>query len=776
MIRSWRFPTLIIAAVVCAAALARTAASQQSSENFTYRPPGAMTSPKDLGLGVQDRRIFFPMITFPLRVGPEAGSDGRPLRAFANSQVYRPDPQNPNHDLDDVNDPRLYVYPWVDTLCESRHQGGPMPVCPKTPRHQGVDIRPNAPNANVFDVVAVADGTVTFVQSSGTSEVNIRFAGNSGLECLYLHLRPGNVRAGQEVSKGDVIGKVSNLMSGGTSIHLHLQCKATHPELGQKINMPIYTSLVVAYRRAWHLPDSVDNDVLLRDPEREIDGGIAGTCTEPQTEPLASATSRSFVGRYLYNCSEMGLAIDAATQKMEIVYTRPKQSLRQAAERKPVLVSGKLTGGNFAGDAINFNLACGDPSFKVAGHVDTNDTAFSLQGDRQTLDDRCNPTNTQHETLDFAKVNARPIIPDPHSDGLNCPFALPPGQPPVVIGGREIPPKSERACNFTAITVPGNLAFGQMPRYIREWPGVRKELLIDINRDQIITFQTAETGVGIWWYWLMRRADNGTNLDKHGFGPTGKPTMAAVARAMAGAERSEEFVRQTYLAPYLTFASEFFGRVLNENEALDLSNSDVRFNLGRTMFRLESGRTPVVNRKQFDCGVALGNDVDSDFRSAGVEDGSANPVRFDKFKGLQFYIDTCPGPGTVTNPADAEAQLAAANQQIQALKAQIVALQGQIAQLTSASDAGTGAEAQLAAANQQIQALKGQIVALQGRIAQLTASDPSHPGTGDLPASSSGTIDLEFASGARLRITGAADAATVSAAVTALVQGERVPH
>jgi transposase len=44
--------------------------------------------------------------------------------------------------------------------------------------------------------------------------------------------------------------------------------------------------------------------------------------------------------------------------------------------------------------------------------------------------------------------------------------------------------------------------------------------------------------------------------------------------------------------------------------------------------------------------------------------------------------------------------------------------------------------------------------------------------TAALPAPS-GVIEIEFAGGARLRITGAVDAATLSAAMAALVQGER---
>jgi murein DD-endopeptidase MepM/ murein hydrolase activator NlpD len=716
MIRWQRLATCILA-VVWATGSAGTAAGQQSGENFTYHSPGVMTFPGDLG--VRDRRVFqfFPLMKFPLRVGPEAGPDGKPLRAFANSQVYRPDGF-------EVNDQRLYVYPWIDTLCESKHSGGPMPVCPKTPRHQGVDIRPNLPTNRFYDVVAWADGKTSDVVVSGTSQVRIRSTEN-GTACLYLHLMPlvGN---GQDVRKGDVIGKVSNLMSGGgTSIHLHFECTATHPDTGRKVEMPIYAALVAAYRHEWGLTDSVENDALLRDPERELETGTAPmpsdpTCTEPMSAPLQAVKDRPFIARYLHNCSEMGLALDALTQEIKLIYIRPKQSLQQAAERKPVLVSGTLkAGGEFAGEAINFNRSCGDPSFKVAGHVDTNDTQVTLQGDRQVLDSQCKPANVRHETLHFARLDAS-SNPPPHTDPppleLNCPFALAPGQQPQVVGGREIPPKSERSCNFTALTVPGGLSFNEMPRYIREWPGVRKDVLIDKFEDQIITFQSAETGIGAWWYWLMQRAVNGDGLAKRGFGPTGRPSLAAVARAIAGGDRSEEFVRKTYLAPYLAFASEFFGRVVAESEPIDLSDSNARWNLARTMFRLESGRTPVVSRKQFECGVKLGTDVADDFAHAGVEASSASPVNFVTFQGLKFYIDTCTVPDTVTNPppaagtlAEALMKLATANQQIQVLNQRVTEL------LRDKTDR-----------DRQLQLVNEQVSALQRRLAELT--QPPDPG------------------------------------------------
>lgn len=714
-----RQPTLIcVAAAISATVAMRPACSQQSAENFTYRSPGTMTFAGDVG--VKDRRVFYPTMKFPLRVGPEAGADGRPLRAFANSQVFIPSGFA-------TNDPRLYVYPWVDTLCESKHKGGPMPVCPN-PRHrghQGDDIRPNSPADNTYDILAWADGIVTDVSSSlsGTTEVNIRSADNNGLECVYLHLRPGNLHLGQTVTKGDPIGKVSNLMAdGGTSIHLHFECKATHPDLQAKVKMPIYTSLVAAYRREWRLPDIVENGALSRDPEREMEPGAPTqpdpSCGEPLSAPLVAEKDRRFDARYSHNCSEMGLAADPANQKMELVYVRPKQSLQQAAQRDPVLLSGKLAAtGDFTGEAVNFNAACGDPKFGVAGKVDLNDTEIVLQGDRHKLDGRCNPTGVQHEVLRFAKLggSSTPPTPDPLPlpGELNCPFALPPGQQPVVVDGREIPPKSERSCNFTALTVPGNVSFDQMPRYLRNWPGVRTDVLIDKSEDQIITFQTAESGIGAWWYWLTVRAVNGAGLTKRGFGTSGKPTWIAVARGIAGGERSEEFVRKTYLAPYLSFASEFFGRVMTENEQLDLSNADVRWNLARTMFRLESGRTPVVVRKQFECGVALGNDVLSDFTRAGVETSAPGPVTFQTFKGLLFYVRDCSGPVEPTNPsapADVLAKLEQASQQIQALTTRVAGLQQDVADR----------EQKLQAANQQISGL-------QRRIVELTSARPVGP-------------------------------------------------
>jgi hypothetical protein len=224
-----------------------------------------MTHPSDKG--ISDRHIYLPATAFPIRVGPDAGAGKSPLRAYANSQVYRP-----GGDSEPENDPKLFVYPWVDTLCETHHAGGPMPLCPskKPPNlHQGVDIRPDAPQDNTYDIVAVFDGDVynVIADPKRTTQLHV-ISKDKVWDCLYLHLNP-TAKERQSVKSGDVVGKVSHHMVGGTSIHLHIQCKTT--VLKKPVNMPIYASLIAAYRRAWQLPDGVGDGVLNYDPQRELE-------------------------------------------------------------------------------------------------------------------------------------------------------------------------------------------------------------------------------------------------------------------------------------------------------------------------------------------------------------------------------------------------------------------------------------------------------------------------------------------------------------------------
>lgn len=234
--------------------------------NFKYYGPGVMPNGKDIG--ATERRVYYPDILFPIKVGPKAGAKDTPLHAYPNSQVYLPRGF-------EVNDKRMYAYPWADTLCETKHVGGRMPLCPNATNrgHQGIDIRPHSPRNKFYDVVAAEDGTVTVVTKF--TYVQVRWDTNDGRVCEYEHLLPVLVKVGQKIKKGDVIGKVANIMNGkpGTSIHLHFQCMISDPERG-KVMVPMYASLIASYRRAWGLPDGMQDGVLVKDADRELDGPV----------------------------------------------------------------------------------------------------------------------------------------------------------------------------------------------------------------------------------------------------------------------------------------------------------------------------------------------------------------------------------------------------------------------------------------------------------------------------------------------------------------------
>jgi murein DD-endopeptidase MepM/ murein hydrolase activator NlpD len=75
------------------------------------------------------------------------------------------------------------------------------------------------------DVYATGDGTVAYVQSSqrGLGK-HIIIDHGFGYSSIYAHLSNFNVRKGQKVHRGDVIGFVGNT---GTSVanHLHYEIK-----------------------------------------------------------------------------------------------------------------------------------------------------------------------------------------------------------------------------------------------------------------------------------------------------------------------------------------------------------------------------------------------------------------------------------------------------------------------------------------------------------------------------------------------------------------------
>ena len=103
--------------------------------------------------------------------------------------------------------------------------------------HNGVDY--SAPTG--APVVSVAPGTVTLAGWTTGGGRTVRVRHNNGYESEYLHLSSLEVRAGQRVSQGDLVGKVG-ATGLATAPHLHYGLRAQRyvrePGASNTSNMP----------------------------------------------------------------------------------------------------------------------------------------------------------------------------------------------------------------------------------------------------------------------------------------------------------------------------------------------------------------------------------------------------------------------------------------------------------------------------------------------------------------------------------------------------------
>jgi murein DD-endopeptidase MepM/ murein hydrolase activator NlpD len=238
------------------------AVAPAKAQDFTYQKPGTLTSPA-AGQGFTGRFIYAPDILFPIKLADDE-------KAVVNSQVYSPGGMNggPGGQCNPVN----YNMPWSDVFCEKRTWS--VPLCPGGKGHQGVDIRqPRC--ANMASTAVAAENGVVMDTDTYVSMVKIR--GDSGRIYRYLHLEPTSfqVSRGQRVTKGQELGKISNLMNGKhqTTWHLHfdIQANVASTSGGATVAfVPPYTSLVAAYRRLKGIPPTNSNGMLNRDPAREL--------------------------------------------------------------------------------------------------------------------------------------------------------------------------------------------------------------------------------------------------------------------------------------------------------------------------------------------------------------------------------------------------------------------------------------------------------------------------------------------------------------------------
>jgi murein DD-endopeptidase MepM/ murein hydrolase activator NlpD len=218
--------------------------------SVVYHAPGDLVP--ETGQGAADFTVYAPDIAFPVRSAP----------AFLNSQVNNPGGMNVAGDQCDT---RNYQFPWRDTFCENRSANRSTFNCATKRVHQGVDIRAGDPSNclaqrrlpttdhRTIEVVAVDHGVISYV---GSYSVELRAGGRV---YRYLHLNPQSlqVRIGQAVFKGQVIGHLSNAFgSTPTTLHLHFEVKQNMEGVGFTWVSP-YMTLVQAYERREGRPGSM---------------------------------------------------------------------------------------------------------------------------------------------------------------------------------------------------------------------------------------------------------------------------------------------------------------------------------------------------------------------------------------------------------------------------------------------------------------------------------------------------------------------------------------
>lgn len=193
---------------------------------FSYNPPGQLVAGS--GDGRVDSNVYAPNMRFPIESGP----------AYANSQVWGVGGNS--GPAGDQCDAQNFSYPWSDNYCETRTWD--MPLCPAGTGHQGQDIRASDCVKNVHWAVAAESGTVTSV---GSYSVYITAA--DGTRYDYLHMDSVQVAVGDDVTKGQHIGKVSNNFGGtATTVHLHFNLRQDVQGVGN-VYVPPYLSLVTSY-------------------------------------------------------------------------------------------------------------------------------------------------------------------------------------------------------------------------------------------------------------------------------------------------------------------------------------------------------------------------------------------------------------------------------------------------------------------------------------------------------------------------------------------------
>jgi murein DD-endopeptidase MepM/ murein hydrolase activator NlpD len=148
-----------------------------------------------------------------------------------------------------------YSLPWHDTFCEARSRSNPLCAGAGT-GHQGQDIRPATCKKNEHWAVAAEAGVISDI---GTYTVTLIAKAQPHYTYRYLHMQMSTlaVKEGDQVAKGQKLGKVSNDFGGTpTTIHLHFELRAgvagtttDGKQVALQTFLPPYLSLAEAYQR-----------------------------------------------------------------------------------------------------------------------------------------------------------------------------------------------------------------------------------------------------------------------------------------------------------------------------------------------------------------------------------------------------------------------------------------------------------------------------------------------------------------------------------------------
>lgn len=470
--------------------------------------PGVLQD--NFGKGTTDYSSYAPRIKFPITDYPST----------LNSQVRNKGGSNLGGDQCDQTN---FTPVWWDTLCETRKSKDSPPLgCPLTTVHQGVDIRGGTPatckalrtaRQNLVPVVAVEDGTIRYI-----GDYAVDLWPRSGVRYRYLHMNMKGlkVQLNQKVTAGQIIGYMYNDFGGtSTTFHLHFEHWMNISGVGFR-PVPVYCDLISAYEKDKGVKSSM------------LGGGQkceASTSSDGQEQPAQPAApdvvENAKVSSYWqYGSSEVGLIAEGASRRF--LYTKPDLNVPHPARAGDMIFDGRKEGENYVGKARLPGDTCGDDTFEVNGPIANEGKTVNLTGSRNRHGAECSTSGITQENLRLDFVRR---ISDSGATTTTC------GPSP----DRQF--KTEITRNWGAITM--YVPFDNWLSYIKMWPGLKVDgngQPVDVQIDKlggsIMAFETDESGVGIWWYWLLVRKGYGSD----GI-PVRNPTFVQLARGIAGTMR-----------------------------------------------------------------------------------------------------------------------------------------------------------------------------------------------------------------------------------------------